>query len=252
MEHGIVVKSNALEVLEKQLHAKARKKEYGFVAVGSATDAYMHHEKKQELTRGMLALLLKYKFPVFIATKSDLILRDIDLLAQIDKEAILPPDLKIHLNRGVILSVSISTMDNSITNMLEPGAVTPYERLKIVKQLRQEKFLAGVNAIPVLPFISDSETELEKIISAANDNAANYVLAGGLTLFGENAADSKTLYYNFLKKWDLSLIPQYEMLYRGNFYPPKFYLDQLKQKAEKICRKYKIRSHILEQYVNTI
>ena len=87
MEEGMVIKANALEVLEKQLKTKAKKGQYGFVAVGSATDAYMKHEEKNRLTQGMLQLLLKYRFPVFISTKSGLILRDIDLLKEIDRQA---------------------------------------------------------------------------------------------------------------------------------------------------------------------
>ena len=251
MEDGIVVKSNALEVLEKQLYTKAKKEQYGFVVVGSGTDAYMRHEEKWKLTEGMLRLLLKYRFPVFISTKSTLILRDIELLKQIDKTAILPEDLRESLKRGVILSVSISTMDVGITDMLEPGAAAPIERLDIIRELKREGFLAGVNAIPVLPFISDTEEELEKTISAAKEYLADYILVGGLTLFGKDAADSKTLYFNFLKRYDPLLIPKYEQLYGTNFFPPRKYLRELKQKAENICEKYKIRTTILSPHVQT-
>ena len=72
MDNGLAVKSNALEVLEKQLQAKAKKGQYGIVVVGSATDAYLHHEEKWRLTEGMLKLFLKYRFPVFISTKSNI------------------------------------------------------------------------------------------------------------------------------------------------------------------------------------
>jgi len=252
MEDGIAVKSNALEVLEKQLYPKAKKGQYGFVVVGSGTDAYMRHEEKWKLTEGMLELLLKYRFPVFISTKSTLILRDIELLKQIDKTAILPVDLRESLKRGVILSVSLSTMNTEISNILEPGAATPIDRLNILRQLKQEGFLAGVNAIPTLPFISDSVEELEKTISAAKEYLADYILVGGLTLFGKDAADSKTLYFNFLKRYDPSLIPKYEQLYRTNFFPPRQYLRELKQKAEKICEKYGVRTTILKSDVETV
>ncbi len=121
MDNGLAVKSNALEILERQLQAKAKKGQYGIVVVGSATDAYLHHEEKWRLTEGMLKLFLKYQFPVFISTKSTLILRDVELLKQIDKAAILPEDLKASLGRGVILSTSLSTMNEQIAHMLEPG-----------------------------------------------------------------------------------------------------------------------------------
>jgi DNA repair photolyase len=235
--------------LEKQLLARVKKAQYGFVALGSATDAYMRHEEKWKLTEGMLKLLLKYRFPVFISTKSTLVLRDIELLKQIDRTAILPDDLKQRLNRGVILSVSISTMNRDITNMIEPGAAVPEERLKTLQQLNHEGFLTGVNAIPTLPFISDKEEELEKIVQAAKQAEADYILIGGLTLFGDQPADSKTLYFNFLKKYDPGLIPKYEKLYGANFSPPKYYLNQLRLKSEKICNKYHIRTTILDHHV---
>ena len=251
MTDNLAIKSNAIEVLEKQLHAKAKKGQYGFVVVGSGTDAYMHHEGKWKLTEGMLQLLLKYRFPVFISTKSTLILRDVELLKEIDKAAILPGDLRENLRRGVILSVSISSMNTQVSNMLEPGAATPMERLNILRQLKQEGFLAGVNAIPTLPFISDTEGELEKTITTAKEHGADYILVGGLTLFGKDAADSKTLYFNFLKRHDPSLIPKYEKLYGPNFFPPGQYLQELKERAERICEKYKIRTTILDPHVET-
>jgi DNA repair photolyase len=246
MEEGLAVKANALEVLEKQLAARASKNQYGFVAAGSATDAYIHHEEKYRLTEGMLKLLLKYRFPVFISTKCTLITRDIELLKKIDKAAILPGDLKDKLKRGLILSVSVSSLDEKISNILEPGAAPPLRRLELVKQLKQEGFLVGVNAIPVLPFISDTEEGLEKIIMAAKEYGADYVLVGGLTLFGNGTADSKILFGKFLERYDTSLLPKYQQLYGQNPYVSFQYQNELKERANKLCKKYNIRNSILE------
>jgi DNA repair photolyase len=246
MAEHLSVKTNVADVLEKQLQLRARKNQYGFVAVGSATDAYMHQEEELRITEKILNLLLKFKFPVFISTKRSLIIRDIELLNAIDKVAILPEDLQNKLQRGIILSVSISTMDEIISNMLEPGALMPAERLQLVEQLKQEGFLVGVNAIPVLPFISDTDEELEKIISAAKRHQADYILVGGLTLFGNGRADSKILYYKFLSRYQPQLIKKYDELYNGNFYAPYQYQNNLKQRADTLCRKYNIRTSILE------
>jgi len=112
--------------------------------------------------------------------------------------------------------------------------------------LKNEGFVVGVNAIPVLPYISDSEESLEMIIASAKEHEADYVLVGGLTLFGHGIADSKTLFYKFLLKYDPSLVPKYEQLYGSNYYPPFHYQDLLKEKARKICSKYGIRHSILE------
>jgi DNA repair photolyase len=244
MEEGLVVKTNALEILEKQLAARAKKNQYGIVAVGSATDAYIHHERNERITEGMLRLLLKYRFPVFISTKCVLITRDIELLKQIDKAAILPPDLA-PLKSGLILSASVSTLDESITDMLEPGAAPPSQRLQLVSELKREGFLVGVNAIPLLPYISDKEEELEKIISAAKEHGADYILAGGLTLFGTGVADSKTLFYKFLERYNPTLLAAYQQLYGNNFYAPFTYQDELKRKVTRLSKKYSIRNTIL-------
>ena len=246
MEDGLAVKTNALEILEKQLAARAKKSDYGFVAVGSGTDAYIHHEAKYRLTEGMLQLLLKYRFPVFISTKCTMITRDIELLKAIDKTAILPEDLKDKLHRGLILSTSVSTLDEKISDILEPGAAPPLRRLELIKQLKQEGFFVGVNAIPVLPFISDTDENLEKIIAAAKEYEADYVLVGGLTLFGSEKADSKTLFYKFLERYDPSLLTKYQQLYGSNFYVSFQYQNQLKERADKLCKKYNIRNSIIK------
>ena len=232
MSEKLSVKSNALHLLEKQLRSRSAKSQYGFVAVGSATDAYMPHESTLQMTEGILRLLYKYRFPVFISTKRDLITRDIELLKQIDQTAILPGDLRNRLKRGLILSVSISTMDERISNTLEPGACSPLERLRILQQLKQADFLVGVNAIPILPYISDTDEELEKIISAAANHGADYILIGGLTLFGDGIADSKTLFYKFLQRYDASLIPKYDQLFKENAFAPYGYHENLKIKAD--------------------
>jgi DNA repair photolyase len=245
MEEGLVVKTNALEVLEKQLMNRAKKNQYGIVAVGTGTDAYIHQEQQQQMTRGMLQLMEKYRFPVFISTKQTLITRDIELLKQIDHSAILPDDLQQTLKRGVILSVSISTLNEKISNTLEPGAATPLQRLQLVAQLKKEGFLVGVNAMPLLPFISDTEDEIEKIVAQVKESGADYILPGGLTLFGNGIADSKTLFYKFLEKYNPALLPRYLQLYGNNFYPPFAYQNDLKKKAGLICSAYKIRTSIL-------
>jgi DNA repair photolyase len=128
---------------------------------------------------------------------------------------------------------------------LESGALPPLQRLQLIQQLKAEGFLAGVNAIPVLPFISDTEEELEKIIASAKNHKSDYILIGGLTLSGNEPADSKVLYYNFLQRYNHNLISAYEKLYGANFYAPWSYQNELKRKAHHLCRQYNIRSSII-------
>jgi DNA repair photolyase len=241
----IVIKKDAAIILDKQLANRAKKNEYGFIAVGSATDAYMQVEEEIGLTRELLQVILKHRFPVFISTKSTLITRDLEFLKQIDESAILPIDLKQTLNRGVIISFSISTLDEQLAKQLEPGAPLPLQRLEALKQCVENNFLCGVNAMPLLPFISDTDQELEKIIAAAKEYGAKYILTSGLTLFGKGERDSKQLYFRFLRTRYPHLLEKYEMMYGSVYYPSWKYQNDLKRKTELYCKKYQIKNSIL-------
>lgn len=240
----IVIKRDAAMILDKQLANRAKKNEFGFVAVGSATDAYMQVEEEIGLTREFLKIILKHRFPVLISTKSELIKRDIDLLKQIDETAILPEDLKQNPGRGVIISFSFSTLDEKFAKQIEPGAPAPQKRLETLKLCSDNGFLCGVNAMPLLPFITDSDEELEKIIAAAKRYGANYIFMAGLTLSGSEERDSKQLVFKFLRNHYPHLIEKYKKMYGSVYYPSWQYQQQLKRRADALCEKYKIKNSI--------
>ena len=240
----IVIKKDAAAILDKQLANRARKNEYGFIAVGSATDAYMQVEEEIGLTREFLTVILKHNFPVFISTKSGLIQKDLDLLKQIDETAILPEDLKQNPGRGVIISFSFSTLDEKLAKQIEPGAPAPQKRLEIVRLCSDNGFLCGVNAMPLLPFITDTDEELEKIVAAAKQYGANYILIAGLTLFGNDERDSKQLVLKFLKDHYPDLVEKYEKMYGSVYYPSWQYQQELNKRANALCEKYKIKNSI--------
>lgn len=235
------VKENILTVLNKQLKNRAKRKEYGIVAVSSATEPYMSIEKELKITREILKMILRYRFPVEIATKSTLVVRDLDILEQIDKTAILPEDLRGKLKHKAIISFSLSTIDETLARIFEPGAPPPIERLKTMKKCKDEGFFVGINFIPVLPFLSDSQEELEKMIRTAKDFGADYVFVGALTLFGEG----KRLYYKVLEKHFPNLLHKYKSLFRIFSYPPKEYQEKLTKIALEICTKVGIKMGIL-------
>ena len=241
----IVIKKDAAAILDKQLANRAKKNEHGFIAIGSATDAYMQVEEEIGLTRELLQVIRKHRFPVFISTKSELILRDIELLKQIDQNAILPEELEQNPGRGVIISLSLSTLDEKLAKQIEPGAPSPQKRLDTLKACSDNGFFCGVNAMPLLPFITDTDEELEKIISAAKAHSAHYILIAGLTLFGNDERDSKQLVFKFLKNNYPALREAYEKMYGSVHYPSWQYQQQLKKRAEVLCKKYKIKNSIL-------
>jgi DNA repair photolyase len=246
MEEGLAVKMNGPEILDRQLAFRVRKDQYGIIALASATDPYIKAEEKYKITESYLKIILKHRFPLLMITKSNLILRDLDLLKEIDKNAIHAKNLPGKLSRGVVVSFSFSTLDNDIAATLEPGAPLPGERLATMKKCKDAGLRVGVNAIPMLPYITDSGDKLDELVKAAKDHGADYILIGGLTLFGSNPADSKILYYKFLERKFPNLVKDYKSLYRIFFSPPKSYLADLEQKAADICNKYQIRRTILE------
>ena len=245
MAETFSIKVNAPEVLERQLRRRAMRNEYGIIALSASTEPYQKVEEDLMLTRKLLQIILKYRFPVEILTKSKLILRDLDILRDIDKSAILPPDLRSHLNHGVIINFSISTLDRELSKIIEPGAPSPEERLDTLKKCAEEDFLTGVSYIPVLPYISDSEAQLDEMIGAAKTYGASFVFVGALTLFGSGPTDSKTLCYKFIKKHYPDLLPKYKSLFRIFSQPPKQYQEELDEKASKLCRKHKIKYRII-------
>jgi DNA repair photolyase len=245
MAKNLSAKINAPEILEKQLSIRARKGEYGIILLSSSTEPYMQIEEKLKLTRKLLEIILKYKFPVHILTKSKLVLRDLDLLKEIDRSAILPLDLRPKLKHKVIISFSISTLGEKLARILEPGAPSPKERLETMKKCREEGFFTGVCYIPVLPFISDIEEKLDEMIKAAKEYGANYVFVGTLTLFGDGSTDCKTLYFRFLERYFPELLTRYKSLYRFFSEPPKEYQKELEERAKRLCEKHRVKYKIL-------
>ena len=235
------VKANAPELLTKALSRRARKREYGIICIASQ-EGYIPIEKEVKMTRRLLEVILRYRFPVHIGTKSTLILRDLDILKEIDRSAILPEDLKQKLGRGVIISFSFSTLDGRLAKIFEPGAPTPRERLETMRECKKEEFLVGANLIPILPFLSDSEERLEEMIKAAKDYRADFVLVGGLTLYGEG----KRLYYKTLERHFPELVPRYKSLFRIFFAPLREYQKELEERSKRLCEKYGIRHGILQ------
>lgn len=244
MEQKVSVKSNALELLEKQLALRARKNQYGFIVLSSATDPYLQFEKDLQLTRRILELILQFRFPVHIITKSELVTRDLDLLAAIDKSAILPPDLQQSPGRGTIISFSFSTVDDAIGKIFEPGAPAPSARLETMKLVSKNGFLTGVSMMPLLPYISDTGTHLEAMFSSFKEAEAHYALPSTITLFGTGQSDSRTLVFRAVEKYYPHLLDKYKRLFSENTGLPNYYWQAFGDKMKELAQKYDLRNRI--------
>jgi len=244
---GLAVKINAPEILVKQLKNRARKREYGFIAFGSATDPYLPVEKDLKITRELLMIILRFHFPVNILTRSPLILRDLEILEKIGKKAVLPPELENKMDTGVVTSFSFSTTDENLSRIFEPGAPSPQERLKTMKECKKQGFLVGAIFMPLLPFLSDTEEHLDEMIKKVKENGADFILASGLTLFGEGPQDCKTRYYHVLEEHFPELVPKTRALFGNSFAPSRRYQQELHHRVFKLSKKYGIRNSVYKE-----
>ncbi len=163
----IRIKKDAIQILERELRSKRLR---GTVGFGSMNDCYMPVEREYQLTRKALLLMIKYKFPVHIITKSDLVLRDIDLLKEISK---------IYAS----VSVTITTTDDNLSRIIEPNAPTSSKRFETLRQLSAQGIYCGITFMPVLPHINDTHENVTEIVKKAADCGVKYILpAFGLTI----------------------------------------------------------------------
>src|SRR4051812_35109543 len=95
-----------------------------------------------------------------------MVIRDFDLLDQIDKQAILPAELKSKLHHKAFITFSFSTLDERVAKIFEPGATSPSRRLVALKETAQSKLMTGVSMMPLLPYITDTKEEMQKMFSA--------------------------------------------------------------------------------------
>ena len=245
MERKLGVKVNAPELLVKALEKRASKGEYGIIVLASATDPYLQLEKETGLTRKLLEIILHYRFPVHIITKSDLVTRDFDLLHQIDQQAILPKDLAPKLQRGTIITFSFTTIDDTISRIFEPGATPPSLRLQTMLNCANKGFLTGVSMMPLLPWITDTADHLEQMYQAFQANKADYVFPAHLTLFGEEASSSKTLVFRAVKKHYPELTTKYEKLFQNSHDMPDYYKRAFYHKMGTLNKQYGLRNRIV-------
>lgn len=246
-DHGSVVsaKLNAVPVLKKQLKNCIRRNERDIILLGSAADPYPTVEKDLNLTREVLGIIKRYKFPTHILTKSKLILRDMDIIKGILDVAMVPDDLVDKLENGVIVSFSFSTLNEEIAEMIEPGAPSPLERLETMKEFSDAGFKTGIINMPVLPFLSDSDEAIQSMVKTAKNYGAHYVLYSGLTLYGSGNSDCKTLYLDFLREHSPDLVKEYEKLFQKSFAPLKKYSFELSKRFSEISSKYGVKNSIL-------
>ena len=170
IEHNfedIEVKENALELLEIALK---KKKQKTMIGTGSMSDPYTPSEKNIEHTKKALELIEKYGFGIAIQTKSNLILRDIDILDRINKKA------------KAVVQVTLTTYDDELCKKIEENVCPTSERLKILEEMKKRDIPTVVWLCPILPFINDTEENLISILEECKKNEVKGIINFGFGL----------------------------------------------------------------------
>ncbi len=214
----IYVKTNIVEQLEKQLKSKSWKREV--VNIGGVTDSYQPVESKYKLMPDILKLMIKYRTPIIISTKSDLILRDFDLIAELASITY------------VNIASTITSMNEDIRKLIEPNGVESINRFKMLKEFKKTNASVGLHTMPTIPYITDDYENIDSLLYNASDCKVDYILSGVMYLRGK----TRYVFFDFIKRELPQLYNKLQYLYRAGGvdkeYKDKFYLmyNSLKEK----------------------
>jgi DNA repair photolyase len=189
------------------------------IAIGTATDPYQPAERRFERTRRVLETMAGIRgISIFVTTKSDLVGRDASLFAALSKEN----DLRI--------TVTVTTLDRELARLTEPMAPRPDLRLKAVSKLAAAGVTVGVIASPVLPMITDSRENLEKVAKAAKAAGASYFCAGILFL----QPSAQRVFFPFLAEKFPEHLARYKKNYQAGAYLKGAYSERIREMIHEI------------------
>lgn len=216
----IYVKTNIVEQLERQLSCPTWTREV--VNIGGVTDSYQPIEAQYKLMPDILRLLIKYKTPCIISTKSDLVLRDYDLIAELANITY------------VNVAATITCMDENIRRKIEPNGAESLRRFAMLKEFAKTNASTGLHFMPIIPYLTDTRENVDSLYAQAKDAQVDYVLPGTLYLRGK----TRGVFFDFIKQEFPDLYGMLQALYKtggaGKEYKDKLYLmvNELKAKYE--------------------
>jgi DNA repair photolyase len=220
----ILVKKNAPELLRKEL---ARKRKKGTVSFGAMSDTYIPIEKKYQLTRQCLEIIRDFRYPLFMLTKSNLVLRDLDIIDEINK------------NIYACVAFTITTTDDELAKIIEPNAPLPSERLEAMKTFAALGIKTGALLMPVLPFIEDDLDHIMKVVDDIHAHGGSFIYAG----FGMTLRDrQRDYYYEKLDQHFPGLKEKYIKKYGKNYSATARNGYRLKNEFNRKCRELNIQT----------
>jgi DNA repair photolyase len=224
-ESKIYVKQDAGTVVERDL---ATKKIWGeHIAIGTATDPYQPAEKEFGATRAILEKMAEREgLRLEITTKSNQVVRDIDLLRRISERS------------SLTINISITTMRTRLARLLEPRAPRPDLRMDAVRQLRAAGIAAGVFAMPIIPGLTDREEDLDALARAARDAEAQWFGGNALFLMPSSLKE----FLPFLERKFPKLLRRYQEWYGRGGYAPETYRKEIAERVRNLRARYGLGS----------
>ena len=219
----IEIKKNAPELLEQILKSKRKK---CMISTGSMSDPYMPIEKELKLTRKSLEIIDKYGFGATVITKSDLILRDLDLLKSINKKA------------KCVVQMTPTTYDEDLCKKIEPNVCTTKRRFEVLKILKENNIPTIVWITPILPYINDTKENMIGILNYCVKAQVKGIICfnAGMTLRDGN----REYYYSNLDKLYPGLSKQYIRQYGKDYNVIPKNHHELMKLIHDTCNKYNI------------
>jgi DNA repair photolyase len=223
-EDRIYAKSAASELLRRELRRIDRK---DHIAIGTATDPYQPAERRFGRTRAILEVFARERgWHVGITTKSDLVVRDLELLREVA--------------RGNVLGVNltITTLDGKLARLLEPRAPRPALRLEAVRRLSEAGIATAVFPNPIMPALTDGEQQLDELAAAARQAGARSFGGGPLFLM----PCAQKVFLPFLEQHFPQLAPRYRRQYERSPYLGSAYKEALRRRVEAVRARHGLAS----------
>lgn len=227
----IEVKQNAPKLLEKALRSKRKR---CMIGTGAMCDPYMHCEEDLQLTRQCLELIDRYGFGLAIQTKSNRILRDMDLLKSINKKA------------KCVVQMTLTTYDEDLCKILEPNVCTTKERFEALKLMAQEQIPTVVWMSPLLPFINDTRENVEGILDYCIQANAYGILCFGIGMTLRQG--DREYYYTALDRHFPGMKERYQRKYGHAYEVVSDNHRELMQLFHERCRVHGIVSNVEELF----
>ncbi len=233
----IEVKHNAPELLEKALKSKRRT---CMIGTGSMSDPYMHIEEELRLTRRCLEIICQYDFGLAIQTKSDRILRDIDLLDEINRSA------------KCVVQMTLTTYEDDLCKILEPNVCNTKRRIEVLEEMQKRGIPTVVWITPVLPFINDTEDNITSILNECVRVGVKGIIDFGMGLTLREG--DREYYYAALDKHFPGMKERYIRQYGNAYELPSPNAKKLEEIFKRTCKANGIMSDPDEcfRYINEL